>query len=228
MSYLGTADGLAEMTPAHAGGAMGERDAAFALGRLGFQILIGPGGPGGHQLTAPGFDIVAFNPTTGQLWIVDNKASGGTGRAYDASAMTRNLAHNLAAAMRTIGGLHAFPHRGVVMSRLGTALRAVRSGRPLPANVSRVVTNAGGYLRGVGQRLARQGIRFEDVVGASTRAARAADIVRARARGIPTGRSTRLPAPARAATAPQVWRSMMTAPRVTMRPLWTGWTPRRR
>ncbi|MCB0189545.1 MAG: S8 family serine peptidase, partial [Caldilineaceae bacterium] len=36
-------------TPAHAGGVMGELDAAFALGQRGFSIIIGPGGPSGHR-----------------------------------------------------------------------------------------------------------------------------------------------------------------------------------
>lgn len=54
-------------TPAHVGGAIGKLDAAFALGRRDFSIVIGPGGPGGHRLTASGFDIVAFNPSTRKL-----------------------------------------------------------------------------------------------------------------------------------------------------------------
>jgi hypothetical protein len=227
MSYLDTLSGLAEMTPAHAGGSMGERDAAFALGRMGFEIIIGPGGPGGHQLTERGLDIVAFNPRTGQLWIVDNKASGGIGRAYDASAITRNLARNLADAMREVMRMPSFPHRNAVMSRLGATLRAVQSGQPIPPTVSRIVTNAGGYLRGIGGRLARKGVRFEDLTGAATRAARAADIARARARGVSVGRPTRLvPTPAAGPVLPPlrtVWR------RMPLRSVWAGLlAPRRR
>ncbi len=227
MSYLDTLHGIAEMTPAHAGGAMGERDAAFALGRMGFEIVIGPGGPGGHQLTERGFDMVAFNPHTGQLWIVDNKASGGTGRAYDASAMTRNLARNLSDAMAEVMRMPSFPHRGAVMARLGATLRAVQTGRPIPPTVSRIVTNAGGYLRGIGSRLVGKGLRFEDLTGALIRAARAADIARARARGVPVGRPTRLVSTSAPRAAPPpplpMWR------RPPMRPVWAGLlAPRRR
>ena len=65
------------------------------LGQKGFDIVIGPAGPGGHQLTAPGLDIVGYNPKTGELWVVDNKASGGTSTVQDTSAITRNLVQNL-------------------------------------------------------------------------------------------------------------------------------------
>ncbi len=225
MSYLDLRPALGETTPAHAGGDMGERDAAFELGRRGFEIIIGPGGPGGHGLTERGFDIVAYNPRTGQLWIVDNKASGGTGRAYEASAITRNLAQNLADAARRVRAMPPFPHQQAVLAQLSTTFSAVRSGRPIPPTVSRIVTNAGGYLRGIGSRLARQGIRFVDVTGAATRAARQADILRARASGVPTGRSTRhaqMPAlPAATARATSAW--WPAALRVRARPGGLAW-----
>lgn len=222
MSYLDLRPTLGETTPAHAGGIMGERDAAFELGRRGFEIIIGPGGPGGHQLTERGFDIVAYNPRTGQLWIVDNKASGGIGRAYDASAITRNLAHNLADAARRVQAMPSFPHQHAVLAQLSTTFNAVRSGQPIPPTVSRIVTNAGGYLRGIGGGLTRQGIRFLDITGAATRAARQADLLRARASGVPPGRPTRhqpMPAlPASAARASSAW--WPATPRMRARPGW--------
>ena len=181
------------MTPAHAGAAMGELDAAFALGQQGFSMVIGPAGPGGHRLTASGFDIVAFNPTTGQVWIVDNKASGGTTSIQDASALTVNFRTNLADAIRQIRRASPFPHQATVIRHLENALTAVRAGRPLPSNVSRHITNAGGYHSGISQRLRDQGIRFLDLTGVATRRTRAADIRNAQNQGVRPGRPTTHP-----------------------------------
>jgi hypothetical protein len=178
------------LTPAHAGGAMGELDAAFYLGQRGFHIFLGPGGVGGHQLTAHGFDIVAFNPQTGELWIVDNKASGGTSTVQSASAITTNLAQNIERAIRDIQRQPASPHRQRVLDLLRASQRAIRSGGTLPRRVSLVVTNAGGYHSGVSARLRRLGIRFVDVTGPSTRSTRRADVRRARQQGVRPGRPT--------------------------------------
>ncbi|MEW8492464.1 MAG: hypothetical protein AB2604_01560 [Candidatus Thiodiazotropha taylori] len=178
------------MTPAHAGGAMGELDAAFYLGRRGFQILLGPGGAGGHQLTAHGVDIVAFNPQSGELWIVDNKSSGGTSTVQSASAITTNLARNLDRAIRDIERQPASPHKQRVLDLLRTTRTAVRGGHTLPRQVSLVITNAGGYHSGISARLRRLGIRFVDVTGPSTRSTRRADIRHARQQGVRPGRPT--------------------------------------
>lgn len=178
------------MTPAHAGGAMGELDAAFALGQRGFSVIIGPGGPGGHRLTASGFDIVAFNPATSELWIVDNKASGGTSTVQGASALTTNLQQNLVDAIRQVRSAQNFPHKTAVVQRLEAALSAVRAGQPLPTNVSRYITNAGGYHSGISRRLQQQGVRFLDLTGPTTRSARRGDIQQAQQQGVRPGRPT--------------------------------------
>jgi hypothetical protein len=181
------------MTPAHAGGAMGELDAAFALGKRGFGIAIGPGGPGGHRLTASGFDIVAYNPALDRVWIVDNKASGGTSTVQGATALTTNFETNLVGAIRQIRAARSFPHQQTVVRHLEQALAAVRAGRALPPTVERYVTNAGGYHGGVSQRLRAQGIKFLDVTGAATRNTRRQDVRTARQQGVPPGRPTTHP-----------------------------------
>jgi hypothetical protein len=178
------------MTPAHAGGAIGELDAAFVLGQRGFGIAIGPGGPGGHRLTATGFDIVAYNPATDQLWIVDNKASGGTSTVQSASAITTNLEANLTQSIQQIRRAHGFPHQQTIIRNLENALDAVRAGRPLPSNVERYVTNAGGYHGGISRKLQDQGVKFLDITGSATRDTRKGDISTARKRGMPPGRPT--------------------------------------
>ncbi|MGD9045946.1 MAG: S8 family serine peptidase, partial [Desulfobacterales bacterium] len=181
------------MTPAHAGGAMGELDAAFVLGQRGFMIIIGPGGPGGHRLTASGFDIVAYNPATGELWIVDNKASGGTSTVQGASAITTNLRQNLVDAIRQIRSAQRFPHQRTILRHLENTLRAVRAGQPLPSNVSRYITNAGGYHSGISRRLRNAGVKFLDLTGVAARRTRRSDIRRARQQGVRPGRPTTHP-----------------------------------
>lgn len=198
-------DGPARMTPAHAGGAMGELDAAFTLGQRGFEIIIGPAGPGGHALTLPGFDIVAYNPKTGELWIVDNKASGGTGTVADASAITRNLEQNLEKAIVQVKAMPDFPSKAPVLTQLEATLDSVRTGKPLPPKVSLKVTSAGGYHSGISGKLKGKGVQFEDFTGPAVRAARETDIAEAKARGTPAGRSSRYPtAPPASGTVPAV------------------------
>ena len=188
----GTAVGLARddepTTAAHAGGAMGEVNAGFALGKMGFDIVIGPSGPGGHKLTARGLDIVAYNAATGELWIVDNKASGGTKGVQKADAMTKNLQTNLRTAINEIKGMKDFPSKATVLGKLDATLKAVTGKAALPSDVKLVVTNAGGYHTGIGKALAAKGVVFVDVVGKDTIAARKADVAAAKAVGDKTGR----------------------------------------
>ncbi|MGY1640641.1 hypothetical protein ACI782_05835 [Geodermatophilus sp. SYSU D00703] len=179
-----------KMSPAHAGGAMGELDAAFALGQKGFEVVIGPGGPEGHKLTSHGFDIVAYNPQTGQSWIVDNKASGGTSTVREATAIINNLKINIDTAITHVKTLPDFPHKQVVLGKLTAARTALGAGRELPDAVSLVVTNAGGYHSGVSKKLAKLGVQFEDMTGAAIRATRRADIKKARQGGVSPGRPT--------------------------------------
>jgi hypothetical protein len=193
LRLLGESD---QPTAAHAGGIMGELDAAFVLGQRGFGIVIGPGGPGGRRLTASGFDIVAFNPATSKVSIVDNKASGGTRTVQEAPALTVNLPKNLEDAIRQIRKAQPFPHQATVIQRLESALAAVRAGRPLPPWISRHITNAGGHHSGISRRLRNNGVRFLDLTGVAARRARAAHIRRARAQGVRPGRPVKSVTPA--------------------------------
>lgn len=173
---------------AHAGGSLGENDAAFGLGKMGFEIVMGPAGPGGHALTARGLDIVAYNPKTGELWITDNKASGGTGKVDSASALTRNLKTNLTTAIAQIRALPEFGSKQAVLGKMQAALDAVSAKQPLPAGVSLVITNAGGFHTGIGKSLSDQGVRFVDLMGEKVIEARKADVRAAEAAGQKTGR----------------------------------------
>lgn len=195
----GTSVGLAcreeseSMSAAHAGGIMGERDSAFILGQRGFEVIIGPAGPGGHQLTASGLDIVAYNPDLDQLWIVDNKASGGTGNVSSATAITNNLKKNLTTAIAHVQGLPDFPNKAKVLQHLGNTLDAVAKGQPIPSKVRLVVTSAGGYHSGISAELKKKGIHFEDFTGTQVRDARRIDIAKAKAQGVSAGRPVTKP-----------------------------------
>lgn len=182
--------GDGQLTPAHAGGEMGERDAAFALGQKGFNVIVGPGGPEGHKLTTKGFDIVAYNPKTDELKIVDNKSSGGTSTVQEATAITKNLGNNLKTTIDQVKSMPNFPEKNAVITKLEATLNAVENGKPIPSKVSLVITNAGGYHSGISKKLKQQGIQFEDITGKPTRNARKQDIKQAKAAGVQPGRST--------------------------------------
>ncbi|HEV2953172.1 MAG TPA: DUF4157 domain-containing protein, partial [Candidatus Dormibacteraeota bacterium] len=175
---------VTRMTAAHAGGAMGERDMAFALGQQGHEFYAGPGGPGGHGLTEHGFDGVSYNPTNGETWLIDNKASGRLSTVRSATAISSNLEAGLVDAIATISAQPASPNQPQVLQNLQTALAAVRAGQPLPSNVKLKVTNAGGYSTGVSKGLQSQGVQFEDLTGPNIQAARAQDIATAKAQGV--------------------------------------------
>lgn len=200
------------MTPAHAGGAMGELDAAFGLGGKGFDVILGPGGSMGHKLTEQGLDIVAHNPKTGELWIVDNKASGGTSTVQSASAIIDNLKHNLGKAIDAVEKLSEFPSKKAVLAKLRATHSAVASGHKLPTEVKVVVTNAGGYHSGISKKLAKKGIKFVDLTGKAAREARKADIRKAKAAGASPGRPTTRPEPS---TAPKPTGSPAPTPEAT-------------
>jgi hypothetical protein len=181
----------APMTAAHAGGALGERELAFALGQRGFRFVVSPAGPAAHRLTGSGFDSIAYNPETGELWLIDNKASGSLARAEGkkATALGVNLEESLDEAVAVVRGMPDFPDKQVVLRRLEDSLDAVRSGQPIPGalKVKLKVTNAGGYAGGA-RNLPRD-VEFEDVVGPTVRGARKADIAKAKGEeGVRPGR----------------------------------------
>jgi hypothetical protein len=199
----GSGAGGGDKTPAHAGGTMGELDAAFALGQMGFDIIIGPAGPGGHQLTAPGLDIVADHPVMDEVWVLDNKASGGTSTVRSASAITTNLETNINDALAAVRAMPAFPRQQAVISKLQGAATALARGGTLPPDVRIAVTNAGGYHSDVSGVLERQGVDFIDITGEAVRTARQQDVANARAQGVRPGRPVSRPqSPAPAPAAP--------------------------
>ena len=180
----------APITAAHAGAALGEREVAFALGQRGFRFVISPTGPGAHALTGSGFDSVAYNHETSELWLIDNKASGALGKAEGkkATALGQNLEASLDEAVTIVRGVPDFPDKPVVLRKLEDSLGAVRQGRPIPPalNVKLKVTAAGGYAGGA--RNLPSGVEFEDVVGPEIRETRRADIAEARKEGVRPGR----------------------------------------
>jgi hypothetical protein len=180
----------APITAAHAGAALGEREVAFALGQRGFRFVISPTGPGAHALTGSGFDSVAYNHETSELWLIDNKASGALGKAEGkkATALGQNLEASLDEAVTIVRGMPDFPDKPMVLRKLEDSLGAVRQGRPIPPalNVKLKVTAAGGYAGGA--RNLPSGVEFEDVVGPEIRETRRTDIAEARREGVRPGR----------------------------------------
>jgi hypothetical protein len=190
---LAAPEGPTPTSPAHAGGAMGEADAAFVLGRSGMEVVTGPAGPAGHGLTECGFDCIAFRPANDEVWIIDNKAIGAARRVQEATAITDNLSTNLRNSIQEIEALQDFPKKDVVLQKLRDTLTAVQAGSPLPSGVRLVVTNAGGYATGIGRALASKGVEFVDVIGRDIISVRKTDIRAAKAQGAAPGRLVRVP-----------------------------------
>ncbi|MGW4895348.1 hypothetical protein ACWEQL_24215, partial [Kitasatospora sp. NPDC004240] len=178
------------VTAAHAGGAYGEQDLPFLLGERGFRLVVTSSGPGAHQLTGHGVDAIAFHPQSGEIWLIDNKASGylDPAEGAKATALGKNLRSSLEEAVAKVRAMPGFPEKADVVKRLEGSLAAVRAGRPVPAElkVKLKVTNAGGYASGV--RKPPPGVEFEDLVGPGIRSARGTDIAKAEAAGVKPGR----------------------------------------
>ncbi|MFI6448369.1 hypothetical protein [Kitasatospora sp. NPDC050543] len=190
------ADQPFDITASHAGGAYGEHDLPFELGRRGMRLLITSSGPGGHKLTGHGADAVAYNPSNGELWVIDNKATGARKKlpGEDATALGRNLGTSLEEIVIAVRGMPDFPERAGILRRLASASEAVKAGKPIPEglNVRLKLTNAGGY--GHRARNLPPQVEPEDVVGPEVRAQRKRDEAEARKEGrrrneaVPTGR----------------------------------------
>lgn len=180
----------APMTAAHAGGVLGEKEVAFALGERGFHFVVSPSGPGAHKLTGSGFDSIAYNPHTGEIWLIDNKATGALGNVEGkkATALGKNLEQSLTNAVNAVRDMPNFPNKASVQKRLEGALKAVSGHKPIPADVDvkLKVTTAGGYASGA--RNLPSGVDFEDVGTPSAREARRAEIATAKKVGVEPGR----------------------------------------
>lgn len=183
-------DRSVRVTAAHAGGAYGEHDLPFLLGERGFRFVITSSGPGAHKLTGRGIDAIAFHPENGELWLIDNKASGYADavRGESATALGVNLGSSLQEAAEKVRAMPEFPEKGQVLGRLEKALSAVRAKKAIPAEIKvrLKVTNAGGYVSGA--RGLPPGVEFEDVVGPGVRQTRKEDMAKAGTAGVKPGR----------------------------------------
>lgn len=167
----------------HAIGRLGERDAAFMLGRDGWIVLYGPGGStrmprGGtrrvHQPTTKGLDLIAFNPKDGSVLILDNKAGSSGGKVIDdVGAFTKDLRRKLLNRIAKLerGKAHLPPWAVKDMDRalksLKQAERSLGGVGSWPGKVRLAVSNAGGKYTGLSKdltkKLAGQGIHFIDM-----------------------------------------------------------------
>ncbi|MFJ4647316.1 hypothetical protein ACIP6Q_27795 [Streptomyces bobili] len=190
---MGTApphDEPVRVTASAAGGAYGEHDLPFLLGRRGVHAVITASGSGAHRLNGRGFDYVGLHPESDELWLVDNKSSYAVANAdgTKATALGKNLQGSCEEAIGKIRPMPDFPEKATVLRRLEGALAAVKAGKPIPAElkVKLKVTNAGGYVSGA--RNLPPGVEFMDVVGHEIRAARAVEIAKAEKAGVSPSR----------------------------------------
>ncbi|MER6306235.1 hypothetical protein [Streptomyces sp. NPDC001657] len=152
--------------------------------------MITSSGPGAHMLTGHGIDAIALHPENGELWLIDNKASGSlrAAKGEQATALGDNLLPSLEEAVAKVRSMPDFPEKTDVLHRLEGSLAAVRAGQSIPPElrVKLKVTNAGGFVPRA-NRLPRD-VGFEDVVGPGIRATRKSDIAAAKASGATPGR----------------------------------------
>lgn len=158
-------------------GALGEFDAAHQLpGNI--AVLKGPD----HDVTVRGTDLVGVDVDTGRLLVVDNKALAAE-TVSDVSALTRNLATNLAADAASFALLLADPDvpqtvKAAIrrLQRAATALQAIERGLPegerltarwdlvravlVDNDIDLRITGAFGQSTDVSPRLREMGIRF--------------------------------------------------------------------
>lgn len=142
-------------------GYYGEQTAAFRLGQKGYMIVDGPSGSQGHNINAPGFDGLAYNPKTQHLIIYDNKAFKRAGNVSSASALTTNLSKNFGNLLAHVKGMKDLPFKEDIVQRLNVANSAIKTGATLPTkSVELVVIGEGGSASGVTKSLAGKGVTF--------------------------------------------------------------------
>jgi hypothetical protein len=147
-------------------GHAGEQSMGFYWGERGYFLVEGPSGAGGHPANAPGFDGVAYNPSTGHLVIYDNKAFARGGNVYDASAISKNFARNLGTLIGRVQNLSDMPQQQQILNKLTAARASLDSPTPWPEDVQVAVSNASGQSSGVGGKLANGRISFIDYYAA--------------------------------------------------------------
>ena len=159
---------LNEDAVAKARGYAGEQSMGFWFGERGYFIVEGPSGSMGHSTSAKGLDGVAYHPGRRELVIYDNKAFREAKAVSNASAITKNLEENLENLIKKVEriasrkGVDAMPHAQAILHDLKQALRAAKSGKGWPKNVSLAISGASGQATKVGGKLGAAGIVFKE------------------------------------------------------------------
>jgi hypothetical protein len=144
----------------------GEQGLGFFLGGQGYFFVEGPSGKGGHAANAHGFDGVAYNITSDDLIICDNKCFAsdrnvGSGTAIDPAV---NLAKNLDALIARVQIASDLPAQDRILNLLRQTRTSVTSkGVSPPPNVRIAITNFGGNSQGLTRAFAGRGIKFIDI-----------------------------------------------------------------
>jgi glycine cleavage system regulatory protein len=110
----------------HVRGALGEWTAAFELGKGGvFIFLKGPKA----EVTTAGTDLIAIDRNTGEVYVIDNKATLRTKILQKVTALMRNFPQNLAQDIRELraaAGEHMEPAIAAVLARMEKAEARIR------------------------------------------------------------------------------------------------------
>jgi hypothetical protein len=127
----------------------------------GWIFVEGPSGAGGHGITQPGFDGIAYHIDADELHILDNKALKAS-TARSATALTTNVLQNLDDAIAAVREMQDLPRRIKILGHLMKARAALAAGNPLPKNVKLVITGEAGNVRRVSSRLSSLGVEFRE------------------------------------------------------------------
>jgi hypothetical protein len=154
--------GVVRRDPRHDKGHAGEQAMGFGYSQeKGWIFIQGPSGAGGHGITQPGFDGIAYNIAADELHILDNKALTAD-TASSSTALTTNVLKNLDDAITTVRGMQDLPSRIKILGLLTRARAAVAGGTRIPRNVKLVITGEAGNVRAVSGRLAGRGLEFRE------------------------------------------------------------------
>jgi hypothetical protein len=165
----------------HIRGLHGEFASAFRLGKDRIVLIKAPD----YDVTIPGTDLVGVT-REGRVWLIDNKALSAQ-ELQSVTSLTRNISQNIAedtAAAKEAFGTKLDPEIGDAVRRLNRATKAIQRitkgltrkeveaspriqqeiAKICEANkIDRVVTNAGGQVRGLSDALERAGILLKDL-----------------------------------------------------------------
>ena len=138
---------------------IGEQNLGFYLNDAGFWIIEGPSGAGGHGIDGHGFDGVAFNPTTKEIIIYDNKALDRAG-VKDAEALEKHLKQNLEEIIEKIEARkasgEAIPHSDFLLKNFREALQSAgKRGAEWPKAVKLYIFGVSGRARKLTPKFAK-------------------------------------------------------------------------